>query len=83
MPIDTKSLAVAACIYISPSVLDDLYVSAYIFVAVISPAKVVLLPEKVIGALVSVFEVPDTAHPATDPPVPIPSHTDELSNFSH
>ena len=29
------------------------------------------------------FEVPDPDHPATDPPVPIPSNTDELSIFSH
>ena len=33
--------------------------------------------------MVSVFEVPDPAHPATDPPVPDPSNTDELSIFSH
>ena len=45
--------------------------------------KVVLLPENVIGASVNVFEVPDPAHPATDPPVPNPSNANELSIFSH
>ena len=50
---------------------------------VASSGKPVLLPEKVIGELVKVFEVPDPAHPATDPPVPIPSNTDELSTFCH
>ena len=47
------------------------------------PAKDTLLPEKVIGELVRVFDVPDPAHAATVPPVPDPSNTDELSTFCH
>ena len=55
-------------------------------VGIICPAKVVLLPETVIGALPNVSEsvtelVP--CHKATVCPVPAPDNTEELSIFCH
>ena len=52
----------------------------------IVPAKVVSLPETVIGALPKVSESvtePAPSHKATVCPVPTPDNTDELSIFCH